>query len=254
MFTRYRTKAVFLKKSDLKEADQLFSFYTEKFGKVDLLGKGIRKINSKLRAGVRPFNISEIEFIQGKAYKILTDAVLLKRLTPKEGSLYYGLKINFYISQLVNKFIIDRETDRKIWILLVESLEALERSKSILEFKLIYYFFFWNFVSILGYQPGLYYCSVCHKRLSEENIYFSPQKFGLVCSSCAKDKKKKNGVNKNKNNKDYEIPISIESVKALRLFLKRDLDFILRLKLPEDFVAEIEKISNLYYKELESVF
>lgn len=79
MFVHHRTKAIVLKKVDRKEADQLFTLYTEDFGKLTVLGRAIRKISSKLRSGIEIFYLSEIEFIQGKAYKILTDAVLIEK-------------------------------------------------------------------------------------------------------------------------------------------------------------------------------
>ena len=65
-----------MKKEDRGESDRFFTVYTKEFGKLDILGKSIRKISSKLRAGMGLFSLSEIEFIQGKALKTLTDAIL----------------------------------------------------------------------------------------------------------------------------------------------------------------------------------
>ena len=76
MFLNYRTKGFIFKKEDRGEADQLFTIYTKDFGKLEILGKAIRKISSKLRSGAETFYLSEIEFIQGKTYKTLTDAIL----------------------------------------------------------------------------------------------------------------------------------------------------------------------------------
>ena len=76
-FTHYRTQGIFLKKEDRGEADQLFTVFAEDFGKLEILGRAIRKITSKLRSASSPFYLSEIEFIQGKTYKTLTDAILI---------------------------------------------------------------------------------------------------------------------------------------------------------------------------------
>ena len=78
MATYYRTQGYVIKKTGLREADQLFTIYTEDYGKIDVLGRGIRKITSKLRSGIDLFCFSEIEFVQGKAYKTLTDAKINK--------------------------------------------------------------------------------------------------------------------------------------------------------------------------------
>ncbi|MBI2041661.1 MAG: recombination protein O N-terminal domain-containing protein, partial [Candidatus Nealsonbacteria bacterium] len=78
MAVHYRTEGIFLKKSDRAESDELFFVYTKDFGGLKVLGKAIRKITSKLKGGAQPFYLSEIEFIQGKTYKTLTDAVLIE--------------------------------------------------------------------------------------------------------------------------------------------------------------------------------
>jgi len=77
VFTHYRTRGIILKEANRGEADRLFILYTKDFGKIEILGKGIRRINSKLRPGISFPSLSEIEFIQGKRYKTLTDASLL---------------------------------------------------------------------------------------------------------------------------------------------------------------------------------
>ena len=53
MFTHYRTKGFILKKRNQGEANQLFTVFTKDFGRIEILGKSIRKITSKLRAGAR---------------------------------------------------------------------------------------------------------------------------------------------------------------------------------------------------------
>ncbi len=63
MAVHYRTQGFVLKKTDLWEADQVFSIYTQDFGKLKVLGKAIRKIKSKLRSGAELFYLSETEFI-----------------------------------------------------------------------------------------------------------------------------------------------------------------------------------------------
>ena len=51
MFFHYRTQCLILKKENQGEADQLFCVFCKNFGKLEILGKSIRKISSKLRQG-----------------------------------------------------------------------------------------------------------------------------------------------------------------------------------------------------------
>ena len=81
MALQYKTEGFVFKKEDIFEADRIFSVFTKDFGRIEVLGKAIRKIASKLRGGMAMFDLSEIEFIQGKNKKTLTDAISIKKFS-----------------------------------------------------------------------------------------------------------------------------------------------------------------------------
>lgn len=166
MAIHYRTRGFIIKKADRGEADQLLTIYTRDFGKLEILGKAIRKIKSKLRGGAELFYLSEIEFIQGKTHKTLTDAVLIENFKNIRNELT-RLKITYQIADLLDDLVVKEEKDEKIWELLNEVFEKLNdcelRAESC---KLIYYYFFWNLVSLLGYQPELRDGAICGKKIN----------------------------------------------------------------------------------------
>ena len=225
MFTHYRTNAFFLDGQDRGEANRLFTIFTNDFGKLKIFGKAIRKIKSKLRAGTEIFSLSEIEFIQGKTHKTLTDTVLIDRFKnikeyPKK------LKVAFQIAETLNSFLEQGEKDDEIWQLLKETIQRLDNY--LLETKnysLIYYYFFWNLVSILGYKPELYNCSVCQKKLLPHNLYFSSEG-GIVCESCFQKM--------DKETKDFYSKININVVKILRLIIKKNWNILKQLRIKEE--------------------
>lgn len=141
MAVHYRTQGFVLIKKDLREADQLFGVFTKDFGKVEALGRAIRKISSKLRSGIDLFYLSEIEFIQGKNYKILTDAVKINK--------FKNFETVSKIAEAMNVLIKGQEKDEKIWDLLQNALAYSERQPND---KLTYYFFLWNLLSVMGYK------------------------------------------------------------------------------------------------------
>ena len=127
MFNHYRTQGFILKKTDQGESDRIFTIFTKDFGRLELLAKAERKIKSKLRAGLELFYLSEIEFIQGKIYKTLTDAILIEKfqnLRNDLGKLYIAYKI----SEDLDNFVRGEEPDEKIWHLLNETFEKLNNS------------------------------------------------------------------------------------------------------------------------------
>jgi len=130
MTTHYRTKGWVFKKENKNEADQDFSVFTQDFGKLELRGRAIRKINSKLRSGIDKFFLSEVEFIQGKNYKTLTDAILIRKF--KETAVLNK------IAELLDNFIKGQEKDERIFNLLIETLEnSLQISN--FKFQILYY-------------------------------------------------------------------------------------------------------------------
>jgi len=196
MFTHYKTEGFILKKEDKGEADRLFTLYTKDFGKIQLLARAERKINSKLRARLELFYLSEVEFIQGKHYKTLTDVVLLDDFKGVRRDLA-KLSIAQKISEALVGAVHGQEADLAIWDLLNETFRKLDDCQlTDLQFSRLFYFcFLWNFISILGYEidPSGYDC-------------FRGERLGEI----------------------------------LRIFSKRDWDTLLKLKITDKDVKEIQ--------------
>ena len=161
MAVHYRTQGFVIKKTDRGEADQLFTIYTKDFGKLEILGKAIRKIKSKLRGGIELFYLSEIEFIQGKTHKTLTDTILIENFSNIRKDLK-KLKVAHQITDVLDNLVVKEEKDDQIWALLNGTFEKLNSQKP----EIMYYYFFWNLVSILGYQPELSNCSISGKKIN----------------------------------------------------------------------------------------
>jgi len=222
-----------LKKEDRGEADRLFTIYTKDFGKLEILGKAIRKTSSKLRSGMEIFYLSEIEFIQGKIYKTLTDAILIEKFQNLRKNLE-RLEIAYKISEDLDNFVKGEEPDQKIWRLLTEVFEKLNNPQPTTHnLQLIYYYFFWNLISILGYKPELYFCPICQKKLMPEKLYFSAKEGGIICQNCSKNIK-------------AAFEIKPEIVKILRKILEKDWKILSRLRNIEEYLKSIETISQNY--------
>ncbi|MFH1423876.1 MAG: DNA repair protein RecO [Candidatus Nealsonbacteria bacterium] len=160
MAVHYRTQGFFIKKTDRGEDSRLFTVYTKNFGKLKILGKAIRKIGSKLKSGTEIFYLGEIEFIQGKTYKTLTDAMPLDKFSVIRKDLR-KLKIIHQIAEVLDEFISKEEKDEHVWELLNEVFDKLNNPQfKINHLPLVYYYFFWNFVSILGYKPEFHECYI----------------------------------------------------------------------------------------------
>lgn len=240
MTTHYRTSGFVIKKSDTGEYGRTFTIFTQDFGKIKVLGRAIRKITSKLKSGIDVVSLSEIEFIQGKAYKTLTDAMILERFEGIKSNLE-KLRTAYKINESLDDLIKGEERDEKIFSLLKKIYSRLDNlgfdSKQL---RLLYFYFIWNFFYLLGYKPQLYKCADCQKRLVPGFFYFSPKEGGVICQVCSKNNKGAKRINS-------------DVIKTLRIILKREWGVLSKLKIPPFSQKLLKDITSDYYFYLLSV-
>ena len=242
MATHYKTEGIVIKKENRGEADQLLTVFTKDFGKLEILGKAIRKIKSKLRAGADLFYLSEIDFIQGKTYKTLIDAVAIEKFKNLRRD-SEKLEIAYKIAEVACGLIKREERDGKIRELLWDVFEKLNNYPlQAAHYPLVYYYFLWNLFSILGYQVDLYHCVKCQNKLTPTVMNFSSESNGIVCLKCSDDRIKD------------KILIYPETIKILRIFLKKDWVTLNKIKLEDSYKKELESISDSFFNYIKESY
>lgn len=236
MTLKYRTKGIIFKDQERSEADKIFSVFTKDYGRIEVLGKAIRKINSKLKSGVDLFYLSEIEFIQGKNNKTLTDASVIKRFS----NIFLDkndIELAHNIFNTLEEFIKGQERDDKVFELISETFDRLnDKDKKIINKKFIYYYFLWNFLSVQGFHLELNRCALCSGGLKEESVYFSNKNGGALCGECQK-----------KGNESKKINGDV--LKILRLFLDKKWEVVQRLKVVQESQNLLEKVSQNFVRD-----
>lgn len=221
MTTKYKTQAIIFKKNNINESDRVFSIFTNNFGRLNIFAKAIRKITSKLRSGIDTFYLSEIEFIQGKNKKTLTDAIIIEKFSNISKSLEKN-KVALDIGEFLDNYIKGEEKDQGLFDLLSTTFhnlndEELKGEKC----SLVYYYFLWNAISLLGYHSEVKSCAECHGTLIQEEVYFSSKQGGVICKKCfVKVESNLNGVKK----------LNSDVVKILRIILAKDWQTLCKLK------------------------
>ncbi len=62
----YTTKAFVLSRREVSEANFLYDFFTEQFGRISARAQGVRKLASKLRYNLQPFARVEVTLVRGR--------------------------------------------------------------------------------------------------------------------------------------------------------------------------------------------
>jgi len=231
MAEHYRTKGVVFKKEDRAEANRSFSVFTEDYGRLEILGKAIRKINSKLRGGIDLFSLSEIEFIQGKNNKTLTDAISIKKFSADDN--LKKIKIANQISGVMDNFLKGQEKDAETFDLIKEIFLILD-GQSTKNQSFIYFYFLWNFLALQGYKSEVNACAVCKEKLNPYGVYFSNKEGGVICKKCFRLDPKSQKINS-------------DIVKILRLIFKKEWQILSKLKVEKKSFEEFAQMSEDYY-------
>lgn len=239
----YRTKGFVLAKKNSGEADQIFTLYTQNFGKIEVVGKSIRKITSKLKAGIDVFYFIEAEFIQGKRQKILTDAILLEKFfnIRKFPEAFFVFS---QMSEAVSRLIPAEKIDEAVWNLLLETIKKInDLSFKKLKLEILCHYFLWNFFSLLGYSPELYSCPICSSKLLPETFFLSPHHGGVICWGCCSKERKEN-----QSLPAFEIEVG--TVKLVRFLIKEPIEKAGRLNIWEKDLQNLNKAFDMYFSFL----
>lgn len=131
-----KTKGLIVKKVDFGEGDRIITVFSENFGKIDLLVKGIRKSKKRDQSSVDLLTLSNFTF-----YK-KGDNFILNTIDPIE--IFYDLKkdiekleISSYILSIINEIILPGERKKEFFQRLEKALYFIVKNNNYTNFLLI---------------------------------------------------------------------------------------------------------------------
>jgi DNA repair protein RecO (recombination protein O) len=181
-----KTKGIVLKGQNFRDSSLILTLFTQKFGKLKLLAKGIKSPKSRMGGNLQQFSVVEIVFYrkENSELHLLSQVELLD---PQE-EIYNNLTKLSYASavlELVDRLTVEEESHPGLFSLVAETLH---RFKEISEEKLpiLTWSFTLRLAANLGYCPNLSGCTICNrKEFSGPFILFSVEQGGLVCKNCS---------------------------------------------------------------------
>lgn len=127
MVHTYTIEGIVIKRTNFGECDKLLTIFTKKQGKILLLAKGIRKINSKKSPHLELFNIIQGFVAKGKTFDIITEATstqVFSKLSSHLNNLAYAYKM----SEEIDSLCPEREINSGIFLLIIKVLSTLNDS------------------------------------------------------------------------------------------------------------------------------
>ncbi|MCH7759384.1 DNA repair protein RecO [Patescibacteria group bacterium] len=224
---------IVLQKKDFKEFDQLISFYSQEYGKVEVFIRSSRKITSKLAPIVaEPFALVSLKVVQGKNHYHLIGGEIKEHFKNILNSYQKLSKINFLFSQ-INQLLKLRKPDPKIQSLIVKFLRKANNLDE-LKLPIIFSAFLIKFLSFLGYQPEVVSCLICHQNvLTKANFNFT--KGGIVCL-------------KHQSIEEDQVKIEFPVLEILQKLLYKDFDFLINQEFNQRDLIRARQVLNKFLK------
>ena len=174
-----KTSAISLRNVRIRETSLLVTFFTEDFGKITAIAKGVRTKESKLLRAYEPVVFQDIVFYHypRRDIDLVTDSSIKDSFSFLREDFFSLCAANYFVD-LVDEFSALHQVNRKLFDLLFDCLNYLKEGMPPKLFR----FFEIKLLLYSGLFPNIEKCSVCGKNLFGHDILFSYHHGGSVCS------------------------------------------------------------------------
>lgn len=175
-----RTKAVVLRRQNLGEADRLITVYTPAHGKLKAIAKGVRRPQSRKAGHLEPFMQVDLLVARGRDLDVVTQAEGIETYVNLRQDLEL-LTLAAYVVELLDRFTIERDENRSLFRLLINTLDRLNQGA---EPDAVLRYYELRLLELTGYRPELNLCVGCGNELKPQDQFFSIHAGGVYCPSC----------------------------------------------------------------------
>jgi DNA repair protein RecO (recombination protein O) len=175
--------ALVVRAVDWSETSRICTLWTREFGKVRVLAKGGRRLQSNFEAALDLLTLCDIVLLRKSSggLDLLTEARLVERY-PRLRADLAALHAGYYIAELLADWTSDYDPHPELFDEARRALRDLGQAPASNGPRLLR--FEWVLLSELGYRPVLDRCSVCGVPAAGTGWAFAPALGGVLCAAC----------------------------------------------------------------------
>lgn len=180
-----RTKAIVIRKMQANEYDQIVTLYSEDYGTMRAMARGVCKPTSVQSMHLELLNAIEFEVIHGKSMPIISSAVMSRQHREVKDSLSKLAAVQFF-TEVLDKIAFENEKDAGLWEFLNTMLVDFDTA-SATDVLPLFRKHQAGFLKVLGYAPQIERCVVCSTDPivgPERMIALSTELGGVMCADC----------------------------------------------------------------------
>lgn len=131
----FDSNGIVINKKDFGEADRYITIFTETFGKVNVIVKGIRKSKRREQSSTDILALSKFTFYKKGENFILSNLITIDSFSEIKENIDV-LGIGLYITSVLNSILVDNNRKKELFSLTLKTLNFLKKSND--EKKIIY--------------------------------------------------------------------------------------------------------------------
>lgn len=119
----YKAEGIILKRKNVGEADRILTIFTKEYGKVRAIAKGVRKMTSRRAPHLEIFMRVGVILHAGKSLESISEVTPIEIYEDIRSDLA-RISMAYYLCELVDSLLPERQEHRDVFMLLTEALEA----------------------------------------------------------------------------------------------------------------------------------
>jgi DNA repair protein RecO (recombination protein O) len=224
-----RVEAIVLHHTNWGEADRLLSIFTKSHGKLRVIAKSVRKMQSRKAGHLEPFSHSTLMLARAHDLWIVTDADTIDAFTPLREDLQLMTRASYAI-ELLDRFTFEEGQNWQLYQLVVDTLRHLcEAADCYVPLR----YYEMRLLDLVGFRPMLFECAKCRKEIIAEDQFFSAEQGGVLCPTCG-------------SRSENSRLISMDAFRFMRHFQRSDYKTALKASPPQKVRDEVEGLMNHY--------
>lgn len=123
----YKVEGIIIKRRNVSEADRILTVFTQNEGKIKLLAKGVRKINSRRSPHLEVFSQVKLVLHQAKNLDLISEVSPVKQLEIKD---LEKIGVAYFFCELIDALLPEKQEHADVYQLFVNHLNLLSVQNS----------------------------------------------------------------------------------------------------------------------------
>ncbi len=178
-----KTQAVLLKKDDFRETSVIARFFSQDYGKISCLFKGIREEPKKFASNLELFSLNELIFYKNNKsdLNLASQCDCIQNYSKIRADMNRVYTATFMLD-LVDSLMQQEEASIPLFKLLNDCLWHIANGQ---DHHKILFIFTIKILSLSGFEPHFDSCVSCNTHIDyAKKTYFSSSRGGLLCENC----------------------------------------------------------------------